>query len=145
VFDPDCEECRTDKEEKKSMTTDKVNLLARAEIASWPWVLYGGSEHMAGEQQWRAKVPDLMPLYVQQCASQVEQALLAQKRAEDIGEAVEAHADDRASRVPEYDPALEREEREAAQIDLDRYNRERPQRLEALLQRIADRLDPKRG
>ena len=63
-FDLDCEECREEREEK-TMTTERVGLLQRAEVCGWPYTHFAGSQHMAGEEQWRRGVTTLMPAEVE--------------------------------------------------------------------------------
>jgi hypothetical protein len=54
------------------MTQDKVVVLQRGMALGFPAVLYGGSQGMEGEDQYRRRLPEMMPAHVAEVAAQLD-------------------------------------------------------------------------
>jgi hypothetical protein len=57
---------------EQSMTQDKVVVLQRGLALGCPAVLYGGSTCMEGEDQYRKRLPEMMPAHVAEVAAQLD-------------------------------------------------------------------------
>ena len=140
MFDVECSECR----EEMMIGEDAVTVLREAELAGWPFVIFGGSRHLSGEASWRATAPTLAPGQIAEVRAALSVKLAQIQKAEDF--------EDRwAEREAERNaPQSEAEKAEAERFLADaeaahrRREAERPQRIESLLTEIRDALLAKR-
>lgn len=121
-----------------------TSLLTEAERVGYPFVLFGGSRHVAGEESWRRTVPTLQPgqlaevatglqAHVEQFDRSAASAALAAERAErrlplTLEEERQALAD-RAAMIADAEAAHQR------------HVAGHPDRVEALLARILGALE----
>jgi hypothetical protein len=122
------------------MTTDRATVLLRAEALEFPAVTFAnGSARLSGEDSWRRQMPDMLPGFLPEIARQLDAFEASQRRADDF-EDRELARDARRVEAATPDPALIEAERAEDLARLERYERERPARQEALLVEIRDAL-----
>jgi len=80
MFNADCGLCFSEKVEEMSMSTDAGSILRKAEMLNFPFVIFGGSLHLNGEQQWRRDLPCVPRGHLDTIASQLDEHATQQRR-----------------------------------------------------------------
>jgi hypothetical protein len=120
--------------------SDRTAVLAEAERLGFPAVLLkGGSMTVYGETQWRSFAAGALPGFLQDATAQLATMAPSIEHARGFADR-EAERDTRRAEAAVPDPEAAAEFEREARADFERFERERPRRMEELLREIRDLL-----